>query len=383
MSRDKNTPAPGGETAIADDTGTTTDENVTATAPELVHGGDELRDGDTTHADDVTQDTDTTPTYIEVDGRPVKALGERLSTLLKNPDLQKRPRMVVPGLAAAGRVTMLAAREKVGKSTYAAFLGALLSSGGSWGQQLAQGTVLWIGLEEHKGDAVVRFATMGADPDHTVIIDELPGKDRLTQLKAAILRWRPSLIILDSLAAYAQELEDENNAAACTALLTPLVKFVHTTETALVILHHGNKSNSGYRGSVAIGAAMDLILEMTEDSDKANARRITAKGRLKVKSYEVLFDEATESFSYLGEVSALAGGGRLDSAAKRQEIKEGVLQAVRANPGVTKTLVRAAVVGNVATIDKALETLVAEGAIRREGERGGYFPMDAELPSAA
>lgn len=312
----------------------------------------------------------------------MKALGERLSTLLKDPDLQKRPRMIVPGLAAAGRVTMLAAREKMGKSTYAAFLGALLSSGGSWGQQLAQGVVLWIGLEEHKGDAVVRFKAMGADPDHTVIIDELPVKDRLTQLKAAILQWRPSLIILDSLAAYAQELEDENNAAACTALLTPLVKLIHSTDSALVILHHGNKSNSGYRGSVAIGAAMDMILEMTDDSDTANARRITAKGRLKVKSYEVLFDEATESFSYLGEVGALAGAAQ-DPAAKRQDVKDRVLQFVRDNPGATKTAARDSVGGNVTVVDQALDALLAGGELRREGKRGGYFAIGAELPTAA
>ena len=174
--------------------------------------------------------------------------------LLRNPKVHQPPVMVVPNVAAEGRVTLLAAREKLGKSTFAAWLAARLSRGQEiFGVRTKAGRVLWVGLEENIGDAARRFKHMNADVS-ILLIDRLAGDGGFEQLKAEIIAAKPRFVIIDSLSAYARDIEDESNSTACTRLLKPLVDFIHTQPIALLILHHSTKNGGGYRGSTAIGA---------------------------------------------------------------------------------------------------------------------------------
>lgn len=323
--------------------------------------------------------------WIEVDGKQVRVLGETMQSLLADPTLLVPPRMIIPGVAAAGRVTMLSAREKLGKSTYVAFLAALVSAGGVfWGQVLEAARVLWIGLEEHRGDAVRRFKAMGADEENIIIVHALPAQDPLLHVRAAMLRWKPALIVIDSLAAYAQGLEDENSAAACTALLTPLVKAVHDSEAGMVILHHAAKSGRGYRGSVAIGAAMDQILEMTDEGTTIKgARRLMARGRFSIKDYEIVFDEDAQTFEVLGEVAAPEEARRIAADTRRLDVREGVLAFILENPGAGNATLRRAVGGDVKLVDEVVKALEAEGLIQRNGKRGGFEIVQSHPQIAA
>ncbi len=73
-----------------------------------------------------------------------------LADIARDPTALEPPTVVVPRLAWRGRVTMLAAREKDGKSTLATAAAAAASGGARWlGDPTLRGSVLWVGLEEH------------------------------------------------------------------------------------------------------------------------------------------------------------------------------------------------------------------------------------------
>jgi hypothetical protein len=83
-------------------------------------------------------------------GRPAtfteKAAGlvRRLADILASPNALRPPEPVVPRIAWAGRVTLLAAREKLGKTTLAAAAAAAVSTGSPWlNERVTPGDVLW------------------------------------------------------------------------------------------------------------------------------------------------------------------------------------------------------------------------------------------------
>lgn len=308
------------------------------------------------------------PFQVDIDGRAVTVHGRLLTELQKDEKLLQPANVIVPGLAAAGRVTMLAAREKMGKSTLMAYAAAQMSRGGHiWEQETIPCRVLWVGLEESPADAVTRFIAMGADPEMLTIVTRLGGEGGLNQLRAEIVAAKPDLVIVDSLAAYAKGIEDENNAVACTALLNPLVEFVHDSGVALVLLHHANKSGSGYRGSVAIGAAMDMILEMHPVERDQSLRRIEAKGRFRIDSYEVRYDVNTHTWTHTGEART--------PQQRADDLQGAALEWIKANPNQGKEKIRAAMGRNATQTDMAIEALVAQNKVRHMGQRAGYVAI--------
>ena len=76
-----------------------------------------------------------------------------LAAILADPKALQPPRAVVERFAWSGRVTLLAAREKAGKSTLISALASAASTGRRFlGDETIQGRVLIIGLEEHLND---------------------------------------------------------------------------------------------------------------------------------------------------------------------------------------------------------------------------------------
>jgi RecA-family ATPase len=71
-----------------------------------------------------------------------------LAELLRRPELYAEPPIVVPELLFMGRVTLLSAREKFGKTTFSAQLAAALSAGIPFlGDLLPASVVVWYALD--------------------------------------------------------------------------------------------------------------------------------------------------------------------------------------------------------------------------------------------
>lgn len=203
--------------------------------------------------------------------------GNTLGELLRSPELLVEPAPAIPMLAWPGLKTLLAAREKAGKSTFALAGAAAATRGGEFlGQPTEPQRVLWL-TEESLQIAVQRAEAMQADHDRLIIVPM--GLNPRDQLQQAVERWSPQIVVVDTLYRFAG-VEDENDAVAWMPIL---LQFDEITRAgiALLILAHANKTEKGgYRGSSAIGGFVDAILEMKNPSEGDTTRKYAGRGRL-------------------------------------------------------------------------------------------------------
>jgi AAA domain-containing protein len=144
----------------------------------------------------------------------------RLADLLADPALLAPPAALLPRLAWAGRVTLLASAEKLGKSTLAGQAAAALVTGGRFlGEAVATSPVLWFALDEPLGDLVRRLAAYGAR-DEVFVCQQPATADQLEQL---IRTTAAQLVVVDTLLEYfAGTVQDPNQAAHWLAPLKAL-----------------------------------------------------------------------------------------------------------------------------------------------------------------
>lgn len=227
-----------------------------------------------------------------------------LANLLADPRLKRAFDIAVPLLAAIGRLTLLVAREKLGKSTFARAAAAAVSCGAHFlGQPTTQGVVLWVVLEELLADVVVKFAQFEPSMDEIFLLQPSPER-RFEELAAEIEAVRPRLIVIDTLSSYADGQDaDENNSMVWTRLLGQLRRLAEEHNTAIILVHHATKRDGTYRGSTAIGASVDQIVEMHEGDANSTVRMMRCRGRWDIQDYSVRYDKANNSYAYIGEVN--------------------------------------------------------------------------------
>ena len=76
----------------------------------------------------------------------------------------------------------------------------------------------------------------------------------------------PKLLVLDSLRSLAPGL-DENDSLQAESALRPVVRLTQRLDIATLILHHASRVSGEYRGSTALGAAVELGFTLTRHDD--------------------------------------------------------------------------------------------------------------------
>lgn len=273
----------------------------------------------------------------------------RLDELLDNDAIMRPPPPIVPRLAWASRSTLLAAREKAGKSTLTSYIVACVSRGRPFlGDPCAHGDVLVMGLEEFIGDTARRLRDFDADGKHVHIVDRFAGDAamRPEEFRNHVESVGPLLVVLDSLSAYGRGIvQDDNNASQMTNLVQPLTDVVHQLGCALLIIHHATKATGRSRGSTATPAAVDMVVEFdipNEDTDPT-LRRVRSVGRVPVpRVYDIRYtghdyELATSTEAPVDErIIAVVSNRPLISAndvidaigARRQEVQARIAQLI-------------------------------------------------------
>jgi hypothetical protein len=101
--------------------------------------------------------------------------------------------------------------------------------------------------------------------------------DDAGQLGRLVDEHKPSVVVLDSLRSLAPEL-DENDSRAAEAALRPVSRLAQQRDVPVLLLHHAGKTGVEYRGSTAIGAAVELGFTLSRHDDdpaKATRRKLT------------------------------------------------------------------------------------------------------------
>lgn len=177
-------------------------------------------------------------------------------------------------LLARGAVTMLAGREGQGKSMLALALAAAIGHGSTIaGIACEQGRVLVVDAENGEREAHRRVRGLGVRPG-ALVYAEADGfnlRAHLGQLGVLLAEHRPDVLVLDSFRSLAPGL-DENDSAPVEATLGPLRGLARRHDCAVLVLHHAAKASDGYRGSTAIGAAVEIGFTLARERDDPQAR---------------------------------------------------------------------------------------------------------------
>ncbi len=288
-----------------------------------------------------------------------------LRDVLLNDEIMRPPPPVVPYLAWASRSTLLAAREKSGKSTLTGFMAAQVSRGEPFlDEPCDQGHVLIIGLEEFLGDTARRLREFQADLDRVSLVDHFagPSDSRLDEITGHITAVKPVLVILDSLIAYSQGvITDASNSTQTQATVQGLTTLAHQTGVALVIIHHARKSDGKYRDSSAIGGAVDIIAEVFPPDEIADPyrRRVRPLGRVPTRAVDFRLD----------------GNGytRCDaSGPQKAPIEQRILDVIRERPGISANAIGEAISENRKMVLERVKMMVHQKLILNDGNANFY-----------
>jgi putative DNA primase/helicase len=282
-----------------------------------------------------------------------------LAVIMKDPDVLKPPQALVGRVVFPSRVTMLAAREKSGKSTLTTAIVAAYTTGQAFlgGDIAPPGDVLWISLEEFDGDLVQRLVAFGVDPTRFY----LAGPGEIADMRDVEHEGsRPGLglVVIDSLSKIAERegIDEGGNAQKWSALLSRITQLARSTKAAVLLIHHMNK-DGGYRDSTSIGAGVDIIVEMDEGSpDDPTLRKLRPRGRISVPGFSVRYDPAGPRF--------VVAGGEMTPDAR-------ALAHAAANPGLSKSALAGALGGRLKDALDLIDGLLLRGALVDRGNKSG------------
>ncbi len=201
------------------------------------------------------------------------------------------PPAVARLIAHVGRVTLLHAREKAGKSTLIGAAVAAVTRGRPFlGLPTVAGDVLWVGGEA-VGDVKARLSQWDADLARVYFTrSPNPDPEHESSLRRLVARLRPGWVILDTWSHYLKvnRVEDTSGPGEQGLLLGDVVDLAREFQAAFTLSHHNRKNPSAaagsgdaegeYRDSTAIGAAVDMIVSVSRGRTP-RARRLTPSGR--------------------------------------------------------------------------------------------------------
>jgi hypothetical protein len=340
---------------------------------ELVPLGDDLPDALTVEAGPGLEQVDenASANAEENEGanaRPTDGLtrSRTLREIVAHPENVTPPEPVVPGLAWRGRITLVSAREGVGKSTLFAAAAAAVTTGGTFlGGPCLTGPVVWVLIEEALPDLALRAIRFQTDADllHVLERPEVP----LASLIAEVDRWMPALVVVDTLHRFASaerhaarsRATDASASEAWSPLMVELDRIARRSNAAVVLSAQAVKASGEYRDSSEIGHGVDVVLNLIRPDKTSPVRRLE-KDKSRFTVDEVL------TFELAGDTYRLGG----TVAKKLSKQRQRVLDALE--PPMTYSEWLEASEGVPArTFDRAIKVLVDQGYVSH-AEDGTY-----------
>jgi len=273
------------------------------------------------------------------------------------------------GLLAAGHITLLSARAKMGKTTLVFhLLQALLEGQPFLGLPIALTERVLLLSEESRGLLRRRIESLRLGSDDLLILTRhgvASWEQALEAIKKAIDEG-VELLVVDTLAAF-WEVRDQNDATEVMAFLLTLQELAQERGIAILLVHHLRKmageEGTAHRGSGALVAAVDIALEMRLRPNSPRQRHLIALSRFEETSPELVIELAED-----GDYRSLGA----PSEVSRQDVRSQVLDTLpcpeeqcitreelleRLDPKPSNTLLK-----------EVLSALEAEGHLWKEGE---------------
>ena len=263
---------------------------------------------------------------------------------------------LVEGMLPDGALSILGGMPKAGKSTLARELAVAVATGGDWlGHAVpTPGRVLYVvGYGEGRlatiGDAM---RALGAPPGNPLLAVGAPD------LGAALARYHPRLIVLDTLGK-AVVGKDTQDYAAMAQALSPIARMAQESGACILALHHTSKHADqtdpvgALLGSQQIAGTADTILTLRRD----NKRRILAGVGREVGDLDALALDWAD-----GRYVVAGGAEAIQAEERRGEILQAVADGAHRPAEIADTLEMSR-----RTLQRDLAELVRAGRLVREG----------------
>ncbi len=295
------------------------------------------------------------------------------------------PTMVVPeqmwlldGMIPRSESSLLLAKPKVGKSTFARALAVAVATGQDFlGREVESGPVIYVMFpnEGSKREAKTEFGRLGLydhelasnlhfwyDPPPDMTKDEM-----ILDLAMDAAAIRPTLIVIDTLQGIVQA-KDLNDYSGVHRALKPLGRIAQASGSHLMYLHHEPKGQrneyadpiEAALGSTALGGSVDAAMRIVRDEEEHQTRYLAVRGREGIEfAPHVLGVDPDTHIPFLGAEA---------TSHRNSGLQNEVLTAFREIQGEAKAGDIRAITGHkTKTVYEALKALVDQGAVIRTG----------------
>jgi 5S rRNA maturation endonuclease (ribonuclease M5) len=283
-----------------------------------------------------------------------------LDKLLEEPD--EETDFVWADTLPCGGFSICSAKPKVGKSTMARNLAVAISKGESFlGRATVKGKVLYLCLEEKRGEVKKHFEKMGANSADIFIHTGATPENAIAELAVAIAEIEPVLVIIDPLSRVLR-VRDFNDYGGMARGLEPLIDLARKTNCHILALHHDSKmersGGDAMLGSTALFGAVDCHIQMRK---RDNGRTIATSQRYA--------DDLPETVIELDkETGIVTAQGDFQSYILKK-VKTEILKVVGDGEEQTEQQIKGRIEGfSQGVISKAIRELFDEKQLNRKGE---------------
>ena len=262
-------------------------------------------------------------------------------------------------LPCAG-VSIIGAKPKVGKSTFARCLANAVSSGEEFlGYPTTSGKVLCIALEEKRAEVTDHFRRLGAHQPNLIVHIGPSPTNPVQALKAAIEEHSPSLIEIDPLSRFLH-VADLSAYAEVTRHLEPIIDLARKYGPHILIPHHNKKGNgeSGeddLLGSTGLFGGVDTLLIMRK-----------RQGRRTLQSVQRYGEDLRETVISFDPDNGTVTAGEEMAELLLREKEDAILHCLSQQSFLSESAIKGEVGGGGLT-SKALRALFNSGRIHRQG----------------
>jgi putative DNA primase/helicase len=221
-------------------------------------------------------------------------------------DIEAKPvSWLWPGRIARGKVSIIAGSPGLGKSQIAAYIAAIVTSGGMWAvehQKCEIGSVVFLNGEDDPADTIrPRLSAAGADLKRVVTVDGVKAgysangnsvhrpftlEEDLQTLDGTLSELGDvAVVIIDPITAYLGKVDSHKNADV-RALLAPLSDLAAKHNTAMIGISHltkacGSPALMRVSGSLAfVAAARAAFLVGADEQDKSRRLFVPMKNNI-------------------------------------------------------------------------------------------------------
>jgi hypothetical protein len=279
------------------------------------------------------------------------------------------------GILPSGGLSLLVAKPKVGKTTFAFRLVLAVTSGTEFlGRSTRQGKVIYLALEEKRSEIRKKLKALAVTPEGLSFHFGSAPEKAIQEVQALVRDKKPKLLVVDVLQKFCR-IKDLNDYAQVTNSLEPLMAIAREENCHILLTHHAGKADrqdgDDILGSTALLGGVDTSIHIKKREQRRTFFTIQRYGE---DTPETVIELTTD-----GDLEAVGSRQQVDI----DEILPAILEAV--DKGLlTEKEIWERIEKKHDIVSKGIRLLVERGTLSRTGNGKRNDPyLYGKIPSCS